>query len=197
MEADRVRVLVVVAHPDDEVLGVGGTIRRHVDDGDEVQVHIECMTSLRDATARTADAVEVAGLLGAELTFGGSPQLGYAVPDLGIIRADVVYTHHPGDLNRDHRLVAEGVLVAARQVASVRTFETLSSTEWGLAPFTPTLYVGIDLDRKLAALAVYASELRPFPHPRSFDAVTALARVRGSTVNLAAAEAFQLVREVR
>jgi LmbE family N-acetylglucosaminyl deacetylase len=191
------RVAVVVAHPDDEVLGVGGTILRHVADGDNVRVHIECMAGLRDAAGRIADAIEVAGLSGTHVTFGDSPQLGYAVPDFGTIEADIVYTHHPGDLNRDHRLVAEGVLVAARQVASVRTFETLSSTEWGLAPFTPTLYVGIDLDAKLAALAVYASELRPFPHPRSPEAVSSLARFRGSAVNRPAAEAFHLVREVR
>lgn len=188
------RVAVVVAHPDDEVLGVGGTIRRHVLDGDEVVVHIECTEGLRNRVARMADAVEVSGRLGALLSFGDSPQLGYRVPQLSL-SADVWYTHHP-DLNRDHRLVNEAVMVAARG-QTVYTFETLSSTEWSAEPFAPNLYVGIDLPFKLETLAIYASELRAFPHPRSLEAVAALARFRGSTAQLKAAEAFHVHREVR
>lgn len=188
------RVLVVAAHPDDELLGVGGTILRHLIEGDEVQVHIECVRDLRDGDARLETAREVAVKAGYTLTLGTSPQLGYEVPDLGVIRADVVYTHHAGDLNRDHRLVAEAVFVAARQVPTIRTFETLSSTEWG-QPFNPTYYVGIDLAAKLDLLSRYASELRQFPHPRSPEAVRALAAFRGSTAGLAAAEAFQTVRD--
>lgn len=190
------RVAVLAAHADDEVLGVGGTILRHVQDGDEVTVHIECTAGLRNRDARLDDALAVSNLIGYGVTFGDSDQLGYRVPDFDHIDADVIYTHHTGDLNRDHRLVAEGAFVAARG-RTLRTFETVSSTEWGTTPFVPNLFVGIDLDAKLAALRLYASELRAFPHPRSLEAVSSQARLRGSAVNLPAAEAFVSIREVR
>lgn len=184
----------MVAHPDDEVLGVGGAILRHVADGDEVSVRIECMDGLRNALSRTNDAKRVAGRMGTRLSFGESRQLGYEVPSFDI-EADLYYTHHP-DLNRDHRLVNEGVLVAARG-KSVRTFETLSSTEWATEPFMPNLYMAIDIFAKLACLREYASELRPWPHPRSLSAVLNLAQFRGSAALLQSAEAFHIVREVR
>src|SRR5690242_6296719 len=105
------RIAVIVAHPDDEVLGVGGTILRHVEAGDEVRVHIECMNTLRDQVQRTVDACAVADAMGGyELTFGDSDQLGYRVPRLDI-EADIYYTHWPHDLNRDHRLVSEAATV--------------------------------------------------------------------------------------
>jgi LmbE family N-acetylglucosaminyl deacetylase len=84
----------------------------------------------------------------------------------------------------------------------VFAFETLSETNWG-APgvkprFDPSLFIDIDetLDRKLAAFCLYASQVKPFPHERSVEAISALARLRGATVHLSAAEAFVMVREV-
>src|SRR5687767_12254040 len=173
-------VAVLVAHPDDEVLGVGGTIKRHVDAGDTVTVHIEFSEGLRGGD-RLTPAQELAKRIGYKLSLGDSYQLSGRVPDLDHLAADIIHTHHPGDLNRDHRAVAEAALIAGRFAQSVRTFETPSSTEWGLTPFEPNFYVSIDLYAKLDALLLYASEMREEPHPRSESVITALARLRGST----------------
>lgn len=185
-------VLVAVAHPDDEWLGVGGTIARHVRAGDTVRIHIACTKGLRDRDARVGDAHRMAAALGATVTFGDAAQLGYRVP--AIPEADVIYTHW-WDLNRDHRLVAEGALVAGRFARSVYQFETPSSTEWSDRPFVPTRFVGIDIDAKLALAELYETELRDYPHPRSVTAIYALAKWRGSTCGRDAAEAFVVVRE--
>lgn len=192
------RILAVVAHPDDEVLGLGGTLLRHVKDGDSVHVHIECIDGLRDKERRIAAALVVSEWMKTGLSFGESPELGYVVPDLfGLPSADIVYTHFPGDLNRDHRLVAEAVQVACRPPGpDIRYFETPSSTEWG-QPFTPNLFVDIDehLSRKAAVLARYADEMRPWPHPRSEQAIRDRARYWGSVSGFKAAEAFVIGRE--
>jgi LmbE family N-acetylglucosaminyl deacetylase len=189
------RVLAVVAHPDDELLGLGGTLLRHLAEGDEVHVHIECIDDLRDSWQRSVEALSMPW----GVTFGGSEQLGYIVPEV-TVEADIVYTHFPGDLNRDHRLVAEAVQVACRphtaDVRSLRYFETASSTEWG-QPFHPTLFVNVDdyLNRKAELLTAYESEMRPWPHPRSETALRDRARYWGSVSGFRAAEAFMVGRE--
>jgi LmbE family N-acetylglucosaminyl deacetylase len=118
--------------------------------------------------------------------------------------ADTVFVHHPTDVNLDHRRIFESTLVATRPtpdspVRQLIAYEVNSSTEWGartpLASFRPDLYIDISdtLELKLAALERYQGELRPWPHPRSLDAVRERARVRGAEAGLAAAEAFELV----
>jgi LmbE family N-acetylglucosaminyl deacetylase len=191
------RVAVIVSHPDDECLGVGGTIRRHVEAGDSVWVHIENCRDLRDGTRRTQAAVRIAERVGYELSIGASRELSGECRNLDkyITPETIIYTHHPGDLNKDHRAVAEAALVAGRFAQSVRTFETLSSTEWGLTPFEPNLYVAIDLQAKIEALIEYGSEMRAAPHPRSYQSVGALAALRGSTALVGHAEAFHVVRD--
>jgi len=122
-------------------------------------------------------------------------------------RPDVLLTHHAGDLNVDHRLIHQAAVTACRpQVGStVRTllaFEVPSSTEWqppGSAPvFAPNWFIDIStsLSRKLAALDAYAVEMRAWPHPRSRQGVEHLARWRGATVGVDAAEAFMLARRL-
>jgi LmbE family N-acetylglucosaminyl deacetylase len=218
------RVLVVAAHPDDEVLGAGGTIARHVDAGDQVSVLI-CATGLASrgamlqadldklrTSARTAAAV-----LGAEAPiFLDFPDNAMdSVPLLDVVKAvqdvvdrrrpETIYTHHAGDLNIDHGIVARAVVTAARSLPghsyrSIYAFETLSSTEWApaalTAPFAPSHFVDISaqLDRKTKAMKAYESELRDYPHPRSIEGIRALAGVRGSTAGFAAAEAFMVLR---
>jgi LmbE family N-acetylglucosaminyl deacetylase len=126
---------------------------------------------------------------------------------LATIQPDVIYTHHSDDLNADHRLVGEATMIAVRpmpgqKVVAVYGFETLSSTEWVFQSrgtgFRPNRFVGVEptLGRKFEALRAYHAEMRDFPHPRSYETVAALAKLRGSTVGLAAAEAFTVLREV-
>jgi LmbE family N-acetylglucosaminyl deacetylase len=120
----------------------------------------------------------------------------------------VVYTHHPGDLNIDHRITFEAVLTAARPVpgCAVRelyAFEVPSSTEWAFQqvgpPFRPSVFEDVTetIDLKVRCLERYRGEARPFPHPRSGEALRAIARRWGSVAGLAYAEAFELVRSVR
>lgn len=121
---------------------------------------------------------------------------------------DTVITHHGGDLNLDHRLTLQAVLAATRPKAgqSVHTVlagEVPSASDWSFGavagPFVPNWFADISgtLDAKLAALAVYDGEGAHFPHPRSRQAVAALAQVRGAAAGVAAAEAFMVIRTVR
>lgn len=219
-------VLVVAAHADDEALGCGGTIARHAASGD--QVHVVCVadgvTSRVDAggdeLARRQQATEQArNILGIHsTTFLGLPDNRLdSVPLLDIVQPlericarlapEVVYTHHFGDLNIDHRVTHQAVMTACRPLpdATVReilTFAVMSSTEWssvGLAPFLPNLFVdiGAQLDIKMRALEAYALEMRAFPHSRSMAHVRYLAQHHGCCVGVEAAEAFMVMRQLR
>lgn len=226
-------ILVVAAHPDDEVLGCGGTIAKHARSGDDVHILVlaEGATSRAGSRARglaasagalrrLRDAARRAGkLLGAasvELEDLPDNRLdGVELLDVvkrietavRAVRPGVVYTHHSGDVNVDHRIVHDAVIAAVRPqpgtgVAGLYFFETPSSTEWrppnSLPAFQPTHFVDVSqtLERKMAALRVYASEMRPWPHPRSLRAVEHLARWRGATVGREAAEAFETGRTI-
>jgi LmbE family N-acetylglucosaminyl deacetylase len=170
------------------------------------------LSLLRDAARRAAD---ILGLRPPR--FGGLPDNRMDALDLldvvklvesvvAEVRPEIVYTHHAHDLNIDHRVTHEAVLTACRplpgaQISAIYAYETVSSTEWavGGTRFEPTHFVEItsQLERKLTALQAYAPEMRPPPHARSIEAVRALAKVRGSSVGVAAAEAFMVVRQVR
>jgi LmbE family N-acetylglucosaminyl deacetylase len=222
------RVAVVAAHPDDEVLGCGGTIARHAAEGDEVHVLIvaEGATSrgvVRDRAASgdalsqlAASARRANQLLGtAELELLEFPDNRLDGVDLlDVVKAvesffdkckpQTVYTHWPSDLNVDHRVVSEAVQTACRPIPKstqeqILFFEVPSSTEWRLGAggrFEPNHFVDISatLELKRSALAAYGSEMRPWPHSRSLEAVQSLARWRGATVGMEAAEAFVLGR---
>lgn len=220
-------VLVLAAHPDDEVLGCGGTIARLSDEGAEVVIAIlgegatsrsaqRADTAADDVAGLEASSRAAAALLGArEVRHLGLPDNRFDSVDLvdvvklveglvGEIRPDTVFTQHGGDLNVDHRTVYGAALTATRPLpgtgpSQVLSFEVASSTEWAFdsyAPaFRPSVFVDISttLDRKLAAMEAYPQELRPFPHPRSLEGLRAQAVRRGTTVGVAAAEAFELV----
>ena len=220
-------ILVVAAHPDDEVLGCGGTIAGHADAGDVVRVlfladGVGARGEARaDAQAgREKGAHSAAAILGVKrVDFLGLPDnrldrldlLDIVQPVERVVhefRPSVVYTHHGGDLNVDHRIAHQAVLTACRpqpkgSVLRILCFETVSSTEWGGPaigpPFHPNWFVNIEdqLARKMAALREYGEEMRPFPHARSIEAVEALARLRGSSCGLPAAESFILHREIK
>jgi LmbE family N-acetylglucosaminyl deacetylase len=219
-------VLVVVAHADDEVLGCGATLARHAADGDAVHVvYVADGVSSRgeataaDLTARQQSASAAGAILGVRsTTYLGFPDNRLdTVPLLDIVRPlevilasvrpEVVYTHHHGDLNVDHRITHQALLTAARplpgsSLREILAFEVMSSTEWnnpGFAPFLPALFVdvGAHLAAKEKALQAYGAEMRPPPHSRSVEHLRCLAMHRGSCVGLAAAEAFMVVRAIR
>jgi LmbE family N-acetylglucosaminyl deacetylase len=220
-----VKVLVVAAHPDDELLGVGGTIASHVAKGDQVRVAVMCEGfSSRynpdwDGEVRR-QANEAARILGVtDLVLGNLPdqqletlllcdvakKIGQLIEES---QPELVYTHFGGDINRDHRILTEAVLVAARPysaplVKEILMFETPSSTEWGSPPLTtsfqPNVYVDISefLEQKIKAFSCYSAEVRESPHPRSLQALADRARYWGSVINRRSAEAFVLVRSTR
>jgi LmbE family N-acetylglucosaminyl deacetylase len=224
-------VLVVAAHPDDELLGCGGTAARLAQEGHSVYFAIlgEGITSRRPQGERAdterlkalhAASHSVGTLLGAkEVSLHGLPDNRFdSLPLLEVIKTveqliqrwgpTAVYTHHGGDLNVDHQVVARAVLTATRPMAgqAVRDlymFEIASSTEWAfqqLAPvFKPNVFVDISytLPLKLEGMRQYESEARPFPHPRSEEALTAIAHRWGSVAGCRAAEAFEAVRILR
>jgi LmbE family N-acetylglucosaminyl deacetylase len=220
------KALVVVAHPDDETLGAGGTIRRLADAGTRVDLLIATDGSsaqfgddMAPRDRRNAHLDKACGILGINrCTVLDFPDMRLdTVPHIELNRAigkvaaeedyDTILTHHPGDVNKDHEQVFNSVMVVARPVpgASLRNLATFfinSSTEWG-APlangiFLPNLFVDIDtaIESKLEALSAYEDELRLWPHPRSLEAVRARAQTVGSEVGVCHAEAFQLIRSL-
>jgi len=218
-------LLVVVAHADDEALGCGGTIARHVVEGDAVCVvfmtdgvgsrgldrsdELQCRNQARDLALRALGVTHWHALDFPDNRMDSVPLLDVVQalePIIEQVQPTRVYTHHHGDLNVDHRITHQAVMTACRplpgsSVREIMTFEVLSSTEWatpGVAPFVPNAFVDISnyLPKKLQALAAYDMEMRPAPHSRSVSHVEALARHRGNCVGLEAAEGFELVRVV-
>jgi LmbE family N-acetylglucosaminyl deacetylase len=218
------RVLVIAPHPDDEVLGCGGTIARLTDNGHEVFVAIvtqgraphfsaAAVAQVRDEAHAAHAMLGVAAthwldLPAAELDTIPHIDLNRALDE--VVRAvmpDTLFLPFAGDIHLDHQLVFRSGLVSARPrsanyPALVLAYETLSETNWSapcLAPaFTPNVSIDITgtLDRKLAAFGCYASQQTAFPHERSIEALRALAILRGATVHRRAAEAFLLIRGV-
>jgi LmbE family N-acetylglucosaminyl deacetylase len=217
------RVLVFAAHPDDEVLGMGGTIAIHATArGDAVR--IVCVTDGSSTQypgdgAKRAQKEDEARRAAAEL--GVEDYVHLDLPDMRLdtlahveinrvveehvrdFGPEVVYTAQP-DVNRDHRALFDSVAVAARPVPGqpvrrLLTYAPTSSTEWTPAPvnwFVPNWYVDVTgtLDRKLAAFAQYETELREYPHPRSERAIRAAAELHGASCGCEYAEPFVLVR---
>jgi LmbE family N-acetylglucosaminyl deacetylase len=219
------RVLTVAAHPDDETLGAGGTMAWHAARGDTVWVCIltDGVTSRHHYVQQQIDCARRAcDLLGVErLVLVGLPDqrldtlslLDVITPIEEVIeelRPDVVLTHFAGDVNEDHRLVSRATMVATRpaagsSVAKVCSFEVPSSTDWAPpvpgSTFAPNLFVDIteSFETKLTAMKAYTeaylNEMRPFPHPRSVEALTAYAQRYGAMSGLLAAEPFMVLRE--
>ena len=218
------KVLVLAPHPDDEVLGCGGTIAKHAREGAEVYL---CVVTKAyppewpedEIKARKEEVLRVNGILGITKTlFLDFPTVKLdTVPQKDLsesiariideVKPDVLYIPHRGDVNPDHRLVFDAAMSAVRPnpgrtIRKVLAYETLSETE-RTAPvvenaFLPNLYVDITetLEAKLKAMSEYKLELKEFPHPRSLEAISALARLRGASICVRAAEAFMTVREI-
>jgi N-acetylglucosamine malate deacetylase 1 len=216
------RTLVVAPHPDDEILGCGGTIKKHTSFGDEVYILVvtrgkkELYSDERILNVR-AEALEAHKILGiAETRF-----LDFPAPDLDLIslaelsnaivqvlkelKIDSIYLPHRGDIHHDHKAVFNAGLVAARPskgstIKRIFSYETLSETEWappfGDDAFIPTRFVNItsEFAFKLEAMKCFKSQLREFPNSRSLESIEALANLRGSTVGFTHAEAFMTIR---
>ena len=223
-------VLVIAAHPDDEVLGCGGTIARLAAEGHAVSILILAngLTSRPgfDETTAAAQlrvhhdrAARAGHLLGArEVTLAGfADQKMDTLPLIDItqriereiarVRPELVFTQHGGDLNMDHVVTYRATLTATRPMRGVcvrrlLAYEVPSSTEWSFQRFEPVFRpsafydIAPFLGKKIAAMQVYESEARAFPHPRSPEALRAYAQRWGSVIGADTAEAFELVREI-
>lgn len=222
-------VLIVAAHPDDELLGVGGTVRKLANSGTQVHAVIlaEGLTSRSEKREDTEQSElnklqNDARMAACEVGYAGIDFCGY--PDnrmdgidlLDVVKTvtsfirkytpDTVFTHHHGDLNIDHQRTCEAVLTACRPVGEycvrrIYAFETPSSTEWNYRysePFCPNVFFDVTdtLEAKIRGMACYRTESTVYPHPRSPEALKALARYRGSAVGVEMAEGFELLREV-
>lgn len=217
------RTLVVAPHPDDEILGCGGTLLRRKAESGELGWLI--VTGIIAGTNWPAEAVErrkfeitrVTELMGFGYVYNAhlpTSELD-TVPIVNLIehfaaafkafQPEEVLVPHRGDAHTDHRIVSDAATACTKwfrypSIGRVLAYETPSETDFGLNrefAFMPNYFVNISefLARKLEVMAVYKSELGAFPFPRSIDAIKALAMVRGAASGFLAAEAFQLLRE--
>jgi|SRR5579871_63100 len=224
-------ILVVAAHPDDEILGCGATAARLVREGHHVHFAIlgEGLTA-RHSNRSDAEKSDLEKLhqqvRSAAAKLGVTDVALYGFPDNRLdtvpllevvkiveelierLRPEILYTHHDGDLNVDHGVIHRAVLTATRPVQGhpvreVYAFEVPSSTEWAFQrvqpAFRPNVFVDVagTVEAKIAAMECYRSEAREFPHPRSPQALRAIAARWGSVAGFCAAEAFELVRSIR
>lgn len=218
-------VLIIAPHPDDEILGAGGTIAKYASLGHEVYVCVVTRGKLPlfapEGVKQVRNECEYAdGLLGVKKTFfldfpaamlEEVPR--YKLNDeiakiIQTVKPDEVYLPHRGDMQLDHKMIVDAAMVGLRPrykhvVRRIYAYETLSETGWDIPntvnEFIPTVYNDISsyLDKKVEALESFKSQMAEFPNARSLQAVKALAMYRGATVNVAAAEAFSLIREIK
>ncbi len=219
-------IICFVAHPDDEALGPGGTLIKHAESGDNVFIVIfsdgeGAKKKQKRNTERLKAAEKWCKLSKCKLLniHDFPDQRLDTVPQIEIvsliensistINPDIVYTHSPMDINKDHEIVANAVLVALRPMRfkknknfEIRAFETPSSTDQ--SPnlnkfiFLPNLYISIDGTwiKKVKGLKCYKNELGNYPHPRSIKNIEALAIKRGAEAGLKKAEAFMILKKV-
>ena len=219
------KVLVIAPHPDDELLGCGGTLLRRKSEGAILGWVI--MTKISEETGWSKNSVQEREneIEQVRKGLGVQPehmfQLGFPTTKLdtfpmGELIAKVsevfqtfqpeeVFIPHQGDVHSDHRITFEAVSACTKwfrypSVKRVLAYETLSETEFSLdssKAFQPNVFVDISqhLEQKLALLRIYASEIGEFPYPRSEVAVRALAQFRGSSSGFESAEGFELLLE--
>jgi N-acetylglucosamine malate deacetylase 1 len=219
-------ILVVAAHPDDDILGCGGSIASHVENGDKVFIlfmsnGVDSRKDIQnhDFEKRKSAAISSSKVLGAQtpIFFDFPDNRMDSVDLLDIvqplekliekIKPEVVYTHHIGDLNIDHQITHKAVVTACRPqpgfcVKEIFAFEVLSSTEWQTSeylPFIPNVYFDISnqIEKKCKALKFYDNEMRQSPHSRSIDNTIRLNALRGNSVGVDYAEAFILIRSLK
>ena len=217
------KTIVIAPHPDDEVLGVGGTLLRRKAEGAKVAWLIVTAISVQsgwseEKVKQRADEIKrITELFGFDevftLNFSTTQLDRVPMSDLvdGIseifrsFKPEEVFVPHPSDVHTDHRVVFDAAASCTKwfrcpSVKRVLAYETLSETDFGLCTdkgFRPNVFVDVEpfLDGKLRAMDIYASELGAFPFPRSHEAIRALATLRGAASGFKVAEAFELLRE--
>ena len=214
--------LVVVAHPDDEVLGAGATIHKLIEEGNKVAVAIMVgqAAARKDLSSTLSeDEAEAQSIIGVEKKYEANfPNIKMnTVPHLELVqfiesciedwKAEAIITHHPSDTNNDHVMTSYAVQAASRlfqrkegvpALKELLYMEVPSSTEWSFDTsanrFTPNFFVEIGkegIELKIKALSAYKGVMRPYPHPRSNEALEGLAAYRGVQAGCNYAEAFE------
>ena len=218
------KILVVCAHPDDETLGMGGTISLHSKRKDKVFVLIisegESARGKKNSKIiqRKKQAESACSLLGVKkikfLDYDDQKLDTIALSELSkkietVVKdwnPDIVYTHFWNDINQDHRQVYEATAIAVRplpksKISQFIVFETPSSTEWGSKrkSFSPNMFVDITkvINKKIQAFGKYKDEVMSYPHPRSKKSIENRARFWGNTIGKEFAESFMIVRDIR
>jgi N-acetylglucosamine malate deacetylase 1 len=223
-------VLAVIAHPDDELLGCGGTLRKLANEGHHIFTCVLCANvaarSNRPELERLHEvAVASARMIGvAESLLYDFPNIEFnVIPHLSIVKAvegaivkyrpEIIFSHHPGDLNIDHRVAWEATMAASvlpqrvtrdlplTLIKRIYLFEIPSSNGWAQPPFQafqPNAYFDITttIDDKMRAMRTFEGALKPHPHPHCEENLLALAQIRGAAVGFDYAEAFCLVRDL-
>ena len=217
------RSIAIAPHPDDEVLGVGGTLLRRKAEGGTLAWVI--VTGISEKTGWSAETVNRRAKEISEISrlfdFDEVHNLAFPAAQLDQVRKgdliaaissvfnsfqpDEVFLPHPSDVHSDHRVVFDAVASSTKwfrhpSIKRVLAYETLSETDFGLTPgsaFRPNFFVNIEgyMEEKLRAMQIYCSELGAHPFPRSLEAIKSLAMLRGATAGYMAAEAFELLRE--
>lgn len=227
----KTKLLVVAAHPDDEILGCGGTVAKLVKKNYEAHVVIvsqgitsrysklETKQSNKKLLNLKKSALKANKVLGVKtVSFLDFPD--NRLDDICLldivkrleqiikkINPEIIFTHNSTDLNIDHKIVFDALITACRplpmsKIKKILSFEVLSSTDWGTGSnndfFNPNYYVDVHktLNLKLKALKEYKSEMKKWPHARSIETVKALAKFRGSSMGIKAAESFKLIRNI-
>lgn len=216
-------ILVIAAHPDDEVLGCGGALLNHKKKKDNITVIIlsdgESSRNQKNLqlkiNKRKNNAIKVSKIIGYKNLFT------YNYPDnqmdrvtfldivqtleekIDYIKPSKIYTHYPYDLNIDHQITSKAVTTATRPISKhnvqeILFFEIPSSTEWANKTFKPNLFIDIEknIEKKMKLLNIYKNEMRNVPHPRSLKNIKNLAMIRGSQSGLKFAEAFKIYRKI-
>lgn len=214
------KILVFAPHNDDETIGMGGTIAKYASMGHEIFIcEITSDQNLDVAEKIKKEALDAHKILGVkESIFLDLPVVGLKNMEtttlnhtiaqvVRAIKPELAFIPHKGDMHIDHEETSKAALVALRpldnpDLKGIYAYETLSETEWNIQTADNVFYfnywVNIEpfLEHKLEAMKCYISQLKQFPHPRSLDAMIALARLRGSTVGVAAAESFMIIRQI-
>ena len=219
------KILIISAHPDDEVLGCFGTVARLINQGYEAYSLIlgegktsrDIKNSNDDKKILENELILANDIVGIKNVFReyfpdnsfdkvALLEIVKAIENIkNEIRPDIIFTHYENDLNIDHQITYKAVITATRSlpyesVREIYSFEILSSTEWKYPlSFSPDVFYDISdtLNLKLKAMSCYKSELKEFPHPRSLEGIELNAKYNGMKVGLKYAEAFKCVKIIK